>query len=359
MNDRQPRTRADQIRDVMGTAGREYRITVTGTRKRGSRPVRLRTFLWDNMSQRWSLDTQYLNDRHLGKDDPAGVDKVVAYPSTRCAVPARALVWGFRGGVRPSSTAVGRLYREVHLNMAIERAVLLIADIGGYTHYMQWNRMHLAHAQLTVAALLESVIDAGKGLKLAKLEGDAAFFWAPDGNAKVLVCDRLSRMRQSFLARQERIKKDSACDCASCAQLDNLSLKFVAHEGEVAEQRVKRHVELAGVDVILVHRMLKNQVPVLEYVLMTDPVAACLDESMRQLCKPLTHDFEGIGQTSTHYIDLATSEVPPAVREPSTSGRLGAKLKLELSTLPFVLGIKEACAGFRNLGRGTIEVPPG
>jgi hypothetical protein len=73
----------------------------------------------------------------------------------------------------------------------------------------------------------------------------------------------------------------------------------------------------------------------------------------------LTHDFEGIGQTSTHYIDLATSEVPPAVRDPSTSGRLGAKLKLELSTLPFVLGIKDACAGFRNLGRGTIEVPPG
>ena len=29
-----------------------------------------------------------------------------------------------------------------------------------------------------MAQLLESVIDAGKGLKLAKLEGDAAFFWA-------------------------------------------------------------------------------------------------------------------------------------------------------------------------------------
>ena len=86
--------------------------------------------------------------------------------------------------------------------MAIRRAVLLIADIGGYTRYMHWNRMHLTHAQQTVAQLLESVIDAGKGLKLAKLEGDAAFFWAPDGNASVLVCDRLSRMRQSFLARR-------------------------------------------------------------------------------------------------------------------------------------------------------------
>jgi hypothetical protein len=241
--------------------------------------------------------------------------------------------------------------------MAIQRGVLIIADIGGYTHYMNWNRMHLAHAQLTVAALLESVIDAGKGLKLAKLEGDAAFFWAPGGDAKVLVWDGLSRMRQSFLARREGMKKADLCDCASCAQLDNLSLKFVAHEGEAAEQRVKRNVELAGVDVILVHRMLKNQVPVLEYVLMTDTVAQCLDESVRQLCKPLTHDFEGIGQTSTHYIDLATCEVAPTVPERSSSGRLGAKLKLELSTLPFVLGIKEACAGFRHLSRGTSQVP--
>src|SRR5262245_44627326 len=123
--------------------------------------------------------------------------------------------------------------------MAIRRAVLLIADIGGYTRYMHWNRIHLTHAQPTVAALLEPAIDAGKGLKLAKLEGDAAFFWAPDGNAKGLVSDGLSRMRQSFLARRERIKQDALCDCDSCAQLDNLSLKFVAHEGEVAEQRVK------------------------------------------------------------------------------------------------------------------------
>lgn len=241
--------------------------------------------------------------------------------------------------------------------MAIRRAVLLIADIGGYTRYMNWNRTHLAHAQLTVAALLESVIDAGKGLKLAKLEGDAAFFWAPDGNAKVLVCDRLSRMRQSFLARRERIKKDAICDCASCAQLDNLSLKFVAHEGEVAEQKVKRHVELAGVDVILVHRMLKNTVPVPEYVLMTEVVAQCLDESVRQLSKPLIHDFEGIGQTSTHYIDLAASEVPWTVPERGSFSRLGTKLKLELSTLPFMLRMKEPAVGFRNLGRDTEEEP--
>jgi Protein of unknown function (DUF2652) len=240
--------------------------------------------------------------------------------------------------------------------MAIRRAVLLIADIGGYTHYMHWNRKHLAHAQQTVAGLLEAVIDAGKGLKLAKLEGDAAFFWQPDGNAKVLVCDRLSRMRQAFFAQRERFKMSIACECASCEQLDKLSLKFVVHQGEVAEQRVKRHVELAGVDVILVHRMLKNSVPVLEYVLMTDPVVACLDESMRPQCKPLIHHFDGIGETPTHYIDLGTREALPAVPEPSFFGRLGATAKFGLGSLPFVLGIKKPAEGFRNLDRGVEEM---
>lgn len=240
--------------------------------------------------------------------------------------------------------------------MTIRRAVLLIADIGGYTHYMGWNRTHLAHAQLTVAGLLESVIDAGKGLKLAKLEGDAAFFWAPDGYAKVVVHDRLSRMRESFLARREQLKKDIACECASCSQLDRLSLKFVVHQGEVAEQRVKRHVELAGFDVILVHRMLKNLVPVVEYVLMTDAVEECLDDSMRELCTPLTHVFEDIGEMSTHYIDLAALGVPPAQPEYSFLRRLGETVKFELSTLPFVLRLREPASGFRNLGRGSEEI---
>src|SRR6201998_2771890 len=241
--------------------------------------------------------------------------------------------------------------------MAIRHAVLLIADIGGYTNYMHWNRTHLAHAQQTVAGLLGSVFDAGKGLKLAKLEGDAAFFWEPDGNAKVLVCDRLSLMRRSFLTRRERFKRDIACECASCEQLDKLSLKFVVHQGEVAEQRVKRHVELAGVDVILVHRMLKNSVPVLEYVLMTDPVVACLDESMRPQCKPLIHHFEAIGETSTHYIDLATPEALPALPARGFFGRLGGNAMFGLSSLPFVLGIKKPAEGFRNLGRGAEEIP--
>jgi hypothetical protein len=65
-----------------------------------------------------------------------------------------------------------------------------------------------------------------------------------------------------------------------------------------------------------------------------------------------------MGRTSTHYIDLATSEVPATVPERSASGKLGAKLKFELCSLPLVLGFKKPAAGFRNLGRGPMGPDP-
>ncbi|HEX5254556.1 MAG TPA: hypothetical protein VFW69_11895 [Mycobacterium sp.] len=104
------------------------------------------------------------------------------------------------------------------------------------------------------------------------------------------------------------------------------------------------------------NRTLKNTVPVAEYVLMTDPVAACLDEAMRELCMPLVHVFDGIGETSTHYIDLATLQVPVATPRRSFFRRLGATTKFEFDSLPFRLGMKEPAQGFRNLGRGAEEI---
>ena len=103
---------------------------------------------------------------------------------------------------------------------------------------------------------------------------------------------------------------------------------------------------------ILVHRMLKNSVPLDEYVLMTDPVVDRLEEPWRGLCMPLMHDFEGIGETSTHFIDLAGvlgSDEPP---RRSMLRRLAATARLEAGSLPYWLGIREPARGYRNLDRG-------
>src|SRR5919206_152719 len=59
--------------------------------------------------------------------------------------------------------------------MASERALLMIADIGGYTDYMGTHRMSLAHAEVNTGRLLEAVIDAAPNFELIEIEGDAAF----------------------------------------------------------------------------------------------------------------------------------------------------------------------------------------
>ncbi|RKH47361.1 DUF2652 domain-containing protein [Corallococcus llansteffanensis] len=233
--------------------------------------------------------------------------------------------------------------------MAIEKALLLIADIGGYTRFMKHHRFSLAHAQDTVAQLLEAVIDASGRFKLAKLEGDAAFFYAVGDDAAAFA-QQVADIRRAFVARREQLIIDRMCKCDGCMQVNALTLKFVAHDGEVAFQRVKHLTELAGMDVILVHRMLKNDVPVPEYVLMTDPVLARLDPALRQSTQGLEHDFEGMGRTATHYLDLGqvASALPEALG-PSLPRKLWAKLTLEVRSLKYVLGFKEPCEDFRNV----------
>lgn len=235
--------------------------------------------------------------------------------------------------------------------MAIQRALLLIADIGGYTRFMKVHRLNLAHAQDTVAQLLEAVIDGAAPFRLSKLEGDAAFFYATlSGSRLPALRETVSAIRRSFMRRRERMVLDRMCSCEGCMQIEKLNLKFVAHAGEVAFQRVKRHTELAGMDVILLHRMLKNDVPVPEYVLTTDDGLEGLDADFRKLATPLDHDFEGIGPTRTHYVDLgAVPEPPVEVPRPSPVGKLWAKVRFEARALPYLLGIKASCEGFKNL----------
>jgi hypothetical protein len=224
----------------------------------------------------------------------------------------------------------------------IQRAVLLIADIGGYTRFMKLTRWNLAHAQQVVADLLEAVIDASGPLKLSKLEGDAALFWAPltDKNAAELTL-AVADIRRAFLSKRAMLVNERMCDCESCQQIEKLNLKFVAHQGEIALQKVKGHVELAGVDVIIVHRMLKNDVPVIEYVLMTEGVKAQLPQELSAQALELKHDFEGIGEVQTHYVDLSKVEMPVTVRAPSALGKFWGKAKLELCSLPYILGLRK------------------
>src|SRR6201982_549864 len=152
--------------------------------------------------------------------------------------------------------------------MAPVRTLLLIADMGGYTAYMRTHRFSLAHAEVNTTRLLKKVIDAAPGFDLIELEGDAAFL---SRSAETLdphlavteVLHAAAAMQRAFHYERAYVAAN-LCPCAGCKEVDNLTLKFVAHVAEVATQTIRNRTNLVGFDVILVHRLLKNPVESLE-----------------------------------------------------------------------------------------------
>jgi uncharacterized protein YndB with AHSA1/START domain len=141
-----------------------------------------------------------------------------------------------------------------------EPTCLLIADISGYTSYLAG--VELDHAQDILADLVGTVVTALRPtFRLAKLEGDAAFTYAPadkvDGS---LLLDTIERCYFGFRRRRRDVRQATSCECSACVRIPDLNLKFVVHVGPVARQRMMGLEELVGADVIVVHRLLKNTV---------------------------------------------------------------------------------------------------
>ena len=141
-----------------------------------------------------------------------------------------------------------------------ELAYFAIADISGYTSFLAG--VELDHAQDIIADFMNTVV---KGLRppfrLAKFEGDAAFVYAMvekiDGS---LLQDTIDSAYFKFRRRLRDVKQASTCECKACVAMSDLDFKFVVHHGEMVKQKMGGREELAGRDVILVHRLLKNTV---------------------------------------------------------------------------------------------------
>lgn len=234
--------------------------------------------------------------------------------------------------------------------MAESRALLLIADIGGYTRYMTLHRLGLAHAQANVARLLEAVIDAAPGLELIEIEGDAAFFASlqtagDEAEAALRAKEAAIAMHRAFHERQQVMVAGNLCRCGGCVQAGELRLKCVAHVGDVAEQTIRDHKTLAGVDVILVHRLLKNSVPVAEYVLLSEELyrGGGVGDA-----RAVEQQLEGLGAVRAYFVDLGDTGGPiPAAERPSVGTRLAETLGVMGRGMPYLLGLRrrEARAG--------------
>jgi hypothetical protein len=195
------------------------------------------------------------------------------------------------------------------LPMAAERACLLIADISGYTGYLAG--VELDHAQDILADLMGTIVTALRpSFRLAKLEGDAAFTFAItekiDGS---LLLDTIERCYFGFRRRRRDVRQATSCECKACVRIPDLNLKFVVHHGTILRQRIADREELLGSDVILAHRLLKNDVVasagIEAYALFSQQSVDAMDVDVSALrMRPATQTYEHIGVVSVWVHDL-------------------------------------------------------
>ena len=190
-----------------------------------------------------------------------------------------------------------------------ETACFAIADISGYTHFV--SGVELDHAQDIIADIMDTLVRALRPpFRLAKFEGDAAFVYAlADKVDGALMQDSIEQAYFAFRKRLRSIKQASSCECQACSRMQSLDVKFVVHYGEFIRQKMSGREELAGRDVILVHRLLKNDVGKTfgshAYALYSDACVQAMGiDPAAQGLKEHAEAIEHIGETKCWVSDL-------------------------------------------------------
>ncbi|MEO8246612.1 MAG: DUF2652 domain-containing protein [Chloroflexota bacterium] len=192
---------------------------------------------------------------------------------------------------------------------------LLLADIGGYTSFLQ--DVAVAHrddafaggavpeAYRLMSSLLDGIVSkVVPPFALAKLEGDAVFAIAsardevPTGAA---LLDCLRACHDDFRARLAEVGEVWTCTCTACLRADALELKFILHSGAYVVQEIAGSREVIGPEVVMAHRLLKNHAA---ETLGSGAYALLTDAAVRRLGVP-TDGAVPLTETYEHYAPIS------------------------------------------------------
>jgi Protein of unknown function (DUF2652) len=151
----------------------------------------------------------------------------------------------------------------------MQKATILIPDISGYTQFL--TKTELSHSTHIINELLQVLADTLENkFTLAEIEGDALLTYAK-GRVSFEEIEAICKAAfLNFHYYLKVIERDNVCRCGACQQQAELSLKFIVHYGTFDEIKISNFTKLSGPDMIIAHRLMKNNVPTSEYILMTD-----------------------------------------------------------------------------------------
>lgn len=150
------------------------------------------------------------------------------------------------------------------------QSTLYIPDISGFTKFV--TDTEIDHGQHITAALLEEIIKSNYlDFIVSEIEGDSVLFYRSND---ILNFEELMELSLHIFRKfhEKRIELDSStqCKCGACSSITNLTLKFIVHSGDVRSTKISNFVKLYGKDIILAHRLLKNNINENQYILFTN-----------------------------------------------------------------------------------------
>jgi hypothetical protein len=187
--------------------------------------------------------------------------------------------------------------------MESKKVIFAIVDIGGYTQFIKSHKTSQIHAEEIIFDLLEAVIDRAEyPLILNKVEGDALFLYAElIAGKEIAVARDVARQVRAFFdtfhARKDHLVQERAeCSCYACRGVSDLRLKAFLHHGLAFLRKIRQFEELAGEDVILIHRLQKNTIPASEYIAATRTFAELIGDYFSDTrCELRQEHYDGLG----------------------------------------------------------------
>ena len=141
------------------------------------------------------------------------------------------------------------------------KGYFIITDISGYTEYL--TRSELDHANEILQSLFDAQIQQVKHpFIISGFRGDAIFMYVPETNF-VQAQSFIEALENFYIVFEETLRQmqfNTTCTCRACKNMSVLDLKMCIHYGEYLIQKLGDREELLGADVIVPHRMLKNNV---------------------------------------------------------------------------------------------------
>lgn len=177
----------------------------------------------------------------------------------------------------------------------VKKGYFIITDISGYTAFLAQSE--LEHAQEIITTLFDTQLEQIKPpLIVSNFQGDAILSYVPEGSfiEEQTLIERLEQIYFAFSRKIETMHFNTTCTCKACENMLNLDLKIFVHYGDYLIQKLRDKEELMGSDVILLHRMTKNQVVektgIKAYALFSKAAKEAL--KLEKWCSDLADHFE-------------------------------------------------------------------